>query len=349
MKTISILYLVQLLIAHPISQVDDHLLNQNNFHQFMKLLAFEDAYALAKDYNTFNDDPLDHKLNNPLRYHNTFLDEYAAFTRLMDKDFQINQIHLDQLLLNPDVDQTLLFILASKYGSLDIMKTLKNADPSAQNNRALILACEFGHLDIVDFLIENPKVNLTDVDNMSIILAAENGHVNIVNTLLSKTKVDPAARNNMAIRIASDNGYFEIVESLLNTGKVDPSALNSQALILASKNGHGDIVLRLLKDARVDPTVNNNFIIIWAAYHGNLELVEELLKDSRVNPRSEDDMALRIASKLGHESIVQLLLKDPRMNTSVIHSENNQTDPKTEIVIATLLSLFLFAILSKKE
>jgi len=54
-------------------------------------------------------------------------------------------------------------------------------------------------------------------------VASQNGHLDIIQLLLSDPRVNPADNNNGAIRYASKNGHLDIVQLLLS----DPRVLNS--------------------------------------------------------------------------------------------------------------------------
>src|SRR3990172_3508532 len=55
-------------------------------------------------------------------------------------------------------------------------------------------------------------------------LAAKEGHLNVVNRLLEDDRVDPSDNDNYAIRWASLKGYLNVVNKLLEDDRVDPSA-----------------------------------------------------------------------------------------------------------------------------
>jgi ankyrin repeat protein len=64
-------------------------------------------------------------------------------------------------------------------------------------------------------------------------MASENGHLEIVQLLLADDRVDPSANDNYPIRIALENGHLQIVQLLLADRRVDPSALDNYAVQLA--------------------------------------------------------------------------------------------------------------------
>ena len=51
---------------------------------------------------------------------------------------------------------------------------------------------------------------------------AENGHLDVVELLLNDPRVDPSAQNNKALRRAKKNNYQEVVELLLKDPRVLP-------------------------------------------------------------------------------------------------------------------------------
>jgi hypothetical protein len=80
-------------------------------------------------------------------------------------------------------------------------------------------------------------------NNAAIRWAANNGHSQVVERLLDHPRVDPAARNNAAIRWAANNGHSQVVERLLEHPRVEP---DSDLIQHIAQKGHSKIVDRLL-------------------------------------------------------------------------------------------------------
>ena len=55
----------------------------------------------------------------------------------------------------------------------------------------------------------------TNNNNFAIRNASEKGHVEVVKLLLQDTRVDPSANYNYAIRHASENNHIEVVKLLM--------------------------------------------------------------------------------------------------------------------------------------
>ena len=140
-------------------------------------------------------------------------------------------------------------------------------DPRAHDNTALVLACLYGRLDILDRLLTGypgvsgyPGLTADDAragDNRALRWASLNGHLAVVERLLSLglTLADARAHNNFALRLACVRGHINILERLieLGLGVADARVGNNFALVWACKNGHHAVVARLL-ELGVEPT-----------------------------------------------------------------------------------------------
>jgi len=57
-------------------------------------------------------------------------------------------------------------------------------EPSAENNYTIRIASERGYPELVELLLQDPRVDPSDRDNEAIRIASERGHPNIVELLL---------------------------------------------------------------------------------------------------------------------------------------------------------------------
>jgi ankyrin repeat protein len=176
-------------------------------------------------------------------------------------------------------------------------------------------------------LLNDSRVDPSNEDNQAIINASIQGHFEIVQLLLQDPRVDPSA--NEAIQIASEYGYFEIVRSLLQESRVDPSDQNNIAIQRAIQNGNSEVVRILLEDSRVNSNDQPNDWeeedvvfneIVHASECGYFEIVRLLLEDGRVDP-SDYNNAVVIAIENGHIEMAQLLVIDQRVRDSTLNVE----------------------------
>jgi ankyrin repeat protein len=91
-----------------------------------------------------------------------------------------------------------------------------NADIHADNDYALRLASENGHLEVVKLLLEH-NANIHSNNDDALRSASVNGHLEVVKLLLEHN-ADIHADNDYALRLASSKGHLEVVK-LLQTVK----------------------------------------------------------------------------------------------------------------------------------
>lgn len=213
----------------------------------------------------------------------------------------------------PTSPSTLLWAINSNNYQLFNRYLRAGADPASNNNEPIVYAAQLGRLDMVDRLLEDPRVDPTAQGNAAIILAAQNGHPGVVDRLLQDPRVDPADQGNAAIILAAQNGHLGVVDRLLEDPRVDPADQGNAAIILAAQEGRPDVVDRLLQDPRVDPSDRGNAAIILAAQNGHLEVVDRLLQDPRVDPADQGNSAIVAAVHNLHYNVIARLKQDPRV------------------------------------
>jgi ankyrin repeat protein len=209
-------------------------------------------------------------------------------------------------------------------------------------NNSLNNAAKFGNPDLVEFLVNDPRVDISKDDFLAIRIAAKYGRPSCLKALINHPKAEPHALDNEAIRISSTNGHVKCVKLLLLNSKVSPEAKNNEAVISATRNGHFLIVLLLVNDKRVNVFDQNHrafyeaysrghkeivyhlfmmslkimdgFTLKFACLTGDLQIVQELLKKPRITPSYE---AFRLACKEGHLSIAKALIEDKRIDVNL--------------------------------
>ena len=125
-----------------------------------------------------------------------------------------------------------------------------------------IKAVRRGDATMVDLLIL-AGMDPAAEDDRAIRVASENGHLPVVNRLLQDERVNPAASANYAIRVASKRGYLPVVEMLLQDARVDPATGDNWAIRAAFENNRLPVVERLLQDERVSSTLTNEQLALF--------------------------------------------------------------------------------------
>lgn len=80
------------------------------------------------------------------------------------------------------------------------------------NDVALSAAAEYGHLDIVAYLI-SVGADIHSFEDIALTIAAEAGHLEVVKYLVT-AGADIHVRDDYALRVAAEEGHLEVVEYL---------------------------------------------------------------------------------------------------------------------------------------
>lgn len=202
--------------------------------------------------------------------------------------------------------------MAARNGHIAIVRYFlelpKEAAPNVDaRSEALINASEFGHIDIVKYLISE-KANVHVRNDSPLQIAAEKGHIDIVKYLIkSNAKIN--ANNNVALRSAARHGHIDIVEYLVKKG-ANIHANNNESLVNAASGGFIEVVRYLIEQgAKID--ANNNAVLLSAAKRGHLDIIKYLVQKG-VDIHTNNNAALREAAEYGYVEVVDYILdNDP--------------------------------------
>jgi ankyrin repeat protein len=125
-----------------------------------------------------------------------------------------------------------------------ILALLKNDEvyQSIEPFDVLMLASKEGYLDIVRYLITDKKIDLTDADE-AIEEAIENNHLEIVQILFNDPRINKSDLNlPYFLVLATQNNRTDIVHFLIENEGANPEAENSEAIRWAYKVKNRDII-----------------------------------------------------------------------------------------------------------
>lgn len=210
-------------------------------------------------------------------------------------------------------------------GRMDIIKTVWE-DPEANlaiwDEFALVHAVQYGHLDVVKFLVQDAGISPAKkfCTRYYLDFAIDKQYVAILEFLLMDKELSSTVNYNRLFRRACREGSNDIIRFLLRkmspSGEllVDPNSTTNEwdttSLAEAASAGHLDTVKLLLSDSRVDPSINNNVAFRNAVISKRSEIVRLLLSDPRVDPTALNNRALRSARDV---KTIGLLLSDKRV------------------------------------
>lgn len=151
------------------------------------------------------------------------------------------------------------------YGNLDVVKlfTQRTYHVHQDHNRPLRIACSYGHLDIVKYLISRgADVNDSDYSDTNVFTALRgaigNNHLDVVKYLVScGADINDGPKNYDPVQCASYNGCLEVLTYLVSIG----ANVNPKTLKYAIKSGHIEVVKYLVSiGLDIDPSYVNSAI-----------------------------------------------------------------------------------------
>jgi len=119
------------------------------------------------------------------------------------------------------------------------------ADIQAENDKALRLAAENGHLPIVEYLV-GKGADITAEDDFALQRSAGQGHLTVVQYLVEQG-ADLMADDGSALWRASMNGHMDVVKYLIEDLSFDNQEAKNSALLCAATEGHADVSIYLLE------------------------------------------------------------------------------------------------------
>jgi len=248
-------------------------------------------------------------------------------------------------------DTNYKLIESASFGKIDLIKEAleKGADinyvcsnQTDLSYTALHISSFYGLLPTVEFLLQNPEIDLTitgsiydesDVDvfyGNALHMASAKGHVEVAKALIEKglnvNEIDGTLDYFTPLHTATKFGQIEIIKLLLDKGADvnAPNGAEDTSITIASESGYLEIIKYLVsKGATVIVESNVQTPLLAAAENGHLEVVEYLVKegyDINGGAKYRKDTALQMAAQNNHLDIVRFLL-DKGADVELLNSE----------------------------
>lgn len=259
-----------------------------------------------------------------------------------------------------------LFIIAVDNGDIDIFKTLvkKNKDPNLleENNWWLHRAAERGHMNIVNFLLENGSniketyyfKNDDDSEDgdddgyrhETVIFGAIRTNQLSIFTHLLKLGAEinvTDEKKNTPLHLAAEMGHINMVNILLKLGaKINPKNDDDESPIeCATKHGHTDVVELLLKTVlqnknHMDSIIHSVFLL--AIQYGRTAIIELMLVEKLIKLENYDTLLITAASRKDTKIIRLLLNNGASIYKSLYHAVKAGVAVHVEDLIAATKS-----------
>ena len=201
-------------------------------------------------------------------------------------------------------------------GQTAVVETIlqRPQDPDLGDPAPLLIASQFGHLEVASLLLEAKadKDKASDDGATPLFIAAQQGHLEVARLLLEAKADKDKAMDHCATPLftAAENGHLEVASLLLEAKADKDKAMDDGAtpMFTAAKNGHLEVA-SLLLEAKADTdkaTDDGATPLFIAAQQGHLE-VARLLLEAKADKKRPWTMAPRQCSL------------QPRMGTWRLH------------------------------
>uniref|UniRef100_A0A1S4GZD0 ANK_REP_REGION domain-containing protein n=2 Tax=gambiae species complex TaxID=44542 RepID=A0A1S4GZD0_ANOGA len=256
--------------------------------------------------------------------------ESGADVALSTKSTQETCFHAVAVAGNNDV----LTEMISHMSATDIQKAMNRQ--SSVGWTPLLIACNRGHMDLVNNLLANhARVDVFDNEGRSALhLAAEHGYLQVCDALITnKAFINSKSRvGRTALHLAAMNGYSELVKFLIrdHNAVVDILTLRKQTpLHLAAASGQMNVCKLLLElGANIDATDDVGQKPIHVAAQNNYSEVAKLFLQQHPNlvmaTSKDGNTCAHIAAMQGSVKVIEELMKFDR--NGVISTRNKLTD-----------------------
>ena len=157
----------------------------------------------------------------------------------------------------------------------------------------LMLACQYGHLNMVKYLVKTGGANVKcrDVYNSDspLSIACKHGHVDVVEYLIGLGKINVNAKFNgntvLALAIAYD--HLDVVKVLVKKGHADLNATNCEgynALMMAVGHDKCDMVAYFVEECHADVEAKESHgrtAFLQAAFYWHPDVVKYLVESAK--------------------------------------------------------------------
>ena len=210
----------------------------------------------------------------------------------------------------------------------------------SEKQDAIEIACRFGHLEVVQYILSDPEFDPTFKNNRSFIEACRSGNLNLVSLLMSERHFASShpnffyealanaieSRNVGLVRFLLNDGRFIPDVELLNLAvEYDPQMVHlvlnrgvipdNETFINACRNGELELARFLLDRYPIDPAADDNQAFLEACDNrGAVDVVRFLLTVRGIDPTARNDSALLLAVVTGNIGLIHLLLQDGRID-----------------------------------
>ncbi|XP_063396977.1 uncharacterized protein LOC134681326 [Mytilus trossulus] len=215
------------------------------------------------------------------------------------------------------------FLVHLKDLEISKQKQLASLYNTLNNSTALIQSCYMGDIDLVAWCLYQCNSNVNHCRNdgiSSLFFACQEGHTEVVQMLINNKADINKCRDTAAspLLVACEKGHTEVVQMLINN-KADINKCRdtgASPLFFACQEGHTEVVQMLINNkADINKCRDNDGVspLFIACQKGHTEVVHMLINNKAdINKCKDNDgvSPLFIACQKGHTEVVHMLINN---------------------------------------
>lgn len=240
-----------------------------------------------------------------------------------------------------------------KERDIERLKTLLSKISTATIKSSFLVhtACEAGLIPAVEHLLSGDLATLEDRDsngNTPLHIACQCGHVQLIDTFITQFNITSLNNEGQSlIHIATNSTQLEVIQLLVSKGFSPDTYTGTDGLNclhLACKQGHMSIVRYLLHECKMNPKVTTRPTetkpggqqpVHFAALHGHLELLMYLVEEKGCDPNAEDGSGKTptlLAGESGKIEVMKYLVEDKKCDSSHLAKGSGKVAAKRQAI-----------------
>ena len=172
-------------------------------------------------------------------------------------------------------------------------------------------ACYVGDLKLVNNLLKNDRISVSELNNSPIIMAVKNERFDVVDRLLKEKNVNPSDQHNKALKIATENGNLEMINKLLEDRRFNNNKSDIKEAIEIASTLEGENSVSFIKQIFEDIRTK------LQDYLENLERIKEFNKKGFIHDINRKSLKKKSLKKSSKKSLKKKSLKKKSLKKKV--------------------------------
>ena len=246
-----------------------------------------------------------------LALENKFWDGVVALSKSPNVNYKLQDTHLTlHQAINIDFEELL------ETRNIEAIKLLLN---NPQTNIMILIkqSIVYNLYDLLIFLIEECKANISNFGRSLVQYAAESGNIRIIDYLLNRKEINQADVINNALLYSSKNNHIELFTKLKSYQFANVSFNENAILYSALLNNYSKITQLIITDPSFIIIEKNSLFLSALASTGDLDNIKLLLQFPEIKPEYDCSKAIMAAFYNDQQDVLNFFWKINNVKTEL--------------------------------